>query len=161
MYSRPAEYTIRVAVTSCEVSLPATEGEFQRRMHRPISVTLIASFFLLSAVVAGTAAVSIAFSIFDSIWTINPRGQAAFLSMGAWAPLLLLLLSAACLLTFVGLWRGARWGRTIAMTILTLNACGDILEIARGDMRPLFGIPIVLILMGVLARSAYFRQRVS
>ena len=51
------------------------------------------------------------------------------------------LVSVACGVAAVGLWKGALWGRAIALTLLLLNLMGDARNaLYRGDLRPLIGL---------------------
>lgn len=79
----------------------------------------------------------------SAIWRLNHTAETAFLSMGLWAPVLLAALSMCCAFSAYGLWRGADWGRRLAVVILLANLIGDTGNaVIRGDLRTLIGLPI-------------------
>ena len=122
---------------------------------RPRGVTLLAVFCGASAVIAAASATSLAFpgSVLEPMWRANPRAHEGFNSLGIWAPSLLVMLSAVCVATAVGLWRGARWGYLLAVTGLAVNIVGDSVNAVLGaEPRAALGIPIVLVLLWYLAR---------
>lgn len=119
----------------------------------PAGVVGLAIFFALAACMALVAAISLATpgGPLEPIWRINPRGHAAFASMGGAAPALLTLLAAACALTALGLVRRARWARLLAMGILAANGLGDAIALATGDRRAALALLIVGALVAYLA----------
>jgi len=69
----------------------------------------------------------------------------ALLSIGA---VMMAVVSVACCVAALGLWRGRRWGRYVAGTLLIVNAAGDLLNgILRSDLRTLIGVPIAAALL--------------
>lgn len=79
----------------------------------------------------------------NAIWRLNPDAHTAFLAMGAWSLVLLVVLSAGCAASAYALWRGSEWGRRLAVVILVANLAGDAGNaIFRGDLRTLIGLPI-------------------
>ena len=53
----------------------------------------------------------------------------------------------------IGLWRGAWWGRCLAMSMLAINGVGDILNATVGhDPRAWIGVPITGFLLVYLWR---------
>ena len=108
-------------------------------------MTWLAAFFGFGALAAGLAAVSLAFpgSPLEAIWRLNPTGRADLGGLGAWAVLLMAVVSAACALAAIGLRRGWRSGRRVAIALLVINLAGDLLNaMVRGDLRTLVGLPI-------------------
>ena len=98
------------------------------------------------------------------MWRLNPQAHIAFLGMGLWAILLMLVVSAACVLSAVGLWIRAWWGHRLALFLLAVNLVGDGANaIVRGDPRTLIGLPIagafVVYLLNPKVRSGFWRGR--
>jgi uncharacterized membrane protein (DUF2068 family) len=74
-------------------------------------------------------------------------------AIGWWGVVLMGVVSAACLITAVGLWRGARWGYWLAVVGLIVNLLGDTVNIVvEGDYRAAVGIPVVAVILIYLAR---------
>ena len=95
---------------------------------------------------SGLSAISLAFpgGFLEPIWRVNPRGREGLGNLGPWAILLMTLVCALCAYSAFGLWRGLRSGRTLAITMLAINAVGDV---ASGDARTLIGLPIAAALI--------------
>ncbi len=113
---------------------------FTRRAH-----PWLAAFFALGAIMCGLTVILLACpgTALDSLWRLNPAAQVAFQSIGLWAMALMLVVGAACAGAAIGLGMGARWGVRLALSILCLNALGDLLNaFVRHDYRALIGFPI-------------------
>src|SRR2546430_1230078 len=95
---------------------------------------------------SGLSAISLAFpgGFLEPIWRVNPRGREGLGNLGPWAILLMALVSLLCAYSAFGLWRGLRSGRMLAITMLAINAVGDV---ASGDARTLIGLPIATALI--------------
>jgi hypothetical protein len=78
----------------------------------------------------------------DAIWSLKPSARIDFGLLDGWAVPLMLLVSAACAGTALGVWRGRRWGYRLAIGILTVNLAGDLSNGVLRDPRTLIGIPI-------------------
>lgn len=116
-------------------------------MHvaRPPAITALSLFFLFGMTASGLAAISLAFpgGTLEPMWRINPRGHEGLVAFGLPGIGLMATVSLACLGAATGLWLGRRWGRGLAITILILNAAGDLLNGTLGhDPRTLIGLPI-------------------
>jgi hypothetical protein len=110
-------------------------------------------FFALGAGIALTAAVSLVFpdSPLEPMWRLNPRARLEFGNLGFWAPALMVTVSTGCAASALGLWRGARWGHVLALSMLAVNLVGDALNVLLGvEPRAVIGIPIVAVLIGYL-----------
>jgi len=99
----------------------------------------------------------------QTIWRLNPQAQVGLTALGFWAIALMLVVSIACGAAAVGLWRGAAWGRAVALTVLAVNLVGDVgTAFYRGDLRTLIGVPIGAVLIGYLLLNqrvrAYFTR---
>jgi hypothetical protein len=120
----------------------------------------LAFFFVFGTVMPLVAALALVVRALEPIWTINPSGYVLFRSMGVWAFVLLATLSVACGSTAVGLFRARRWGFVLALVILSTQLIGDVINVARGDLRAAIGIPIVLVMIVYLVRvRGYFSSK--
>ena len=94
------------------------------------------------------------------MWRLNPRGREGLGTLGPWGAALLGAASLACALSAAGLWRGARWGRRLAIAVLVVQLAGDLLNVVTGvDRRAAFGLPVALALLLYLSGrrvGAYF-----
>ena len=127
---------------------------------RPRGITALGIFFAAGFLIALTSAISLLFpeSFLEPMWRLNPRARTAFSSMGIWAPVLLITVSAACGAAAFGLWRGRRWGYRVATGLLVVNLIGDIANVVLGtEPRAIVGIPIVALLLIYLFRPGVRR----
>ncbi len=61
------------------------------------------------------------------------------------------LVSAACALSAIGLWRGKRWGHRFALGILAINLTGDVINVILAtEPRAAVGIPFAAALLAFL-----------
>lgn len=114
-------------------------------MRRAAGITAMSAFFAFGTFAASLSAVALLFphSALDQIWRLNPDAKSAFLTIGSWAVLLMLVVAIACGLSAVGLWTRALWGRQAAVLLLSANLVGDVGNaVVRGDWRTLIGVPI-------------------
>ena len=105
----------------------------------------LALFFAFGAAMSLLAALALLFpgSTLQNVWRLNPQAQVGLAARGSGAILLMLVVSVACGLSAVGLWRGATWGRAVALTVLAVNLLSDAGNaLVRGDLRTLIGVPI-------------------
>ena len=120
-------------------------GQTALRGIRPPFVTALGIFFFAGAAISLAAGVLLLSrgGPMESLWSLNPRARLAFARMGPWAIVLMVGVSAACTLSGVGLWRGARWGRGLAAAMLALNLLGGAGKaLLDSDLRAAIGIPI-------------------
>ena len=120
---------------------------------RPVGVTALSIFFSFGAVMSFVAFTSLLFpgSFIEPMWQLNPRAHEGFVSIGAWSVVLMCVVSAACASAAVGLWRGARWGYRLALSLLAINLMGDAANALLGtEPRAAVGIPIVLAILTYL-----------
>lgn len=90
-------------------------------------------------------------SILEPMWSLNPGARQGFKVMGAWAILLMGVVSMACAAAALGLLRGASWGHRLALLVLAVNLIGDIANVVLGTQpKAIIGVPIVLALVGYL-----------
>ena len=125
-------------------------------MTRPFGVTGLSLFFFAGAILAGTAAVSLALpgGVLEPMWSLNPRGHEGLAGVHGWGVLLLAAASVACGTAGVGMWRCRPWGHATALVLLVVQLGGDILNVVSGvEPRAIIGVPIVVALLVYLTRS--------
>src|SRR2546422_219687 len=120
---------------------------------RPIGITALSLLFLFGAGASFVSFISLLFpgSFLEPIWRLNPRARAGLGGMGVWAVILMGAVCVACALAAEGLWRGARWGYWLAVSLVAINLLGDILNAFLGtEPRAVIGIPIALAIIAFL-----------
>lgn len=135
-----------------------------RSPRRPGGVTALALFFLAGSLIALTSSLALLFSAgpLDAMWRLNPPAREAFRTMGPWAVVLLLGVSAACWLSALGLWGLRPWGRWAATALLAVDLAGDTGNaILRHDPRTLVGLPIAGAMIWYLQRLRVRRSFAS
>jgi hypothetical protein len=118
-------------------------------------IKLFAAFFTFGATMCALSLFLLLFqgTALDSLWRLNPDAHIALQSIGKAAVLVMLVTGIGCALAAVGLWRNSVWGVRLALTILSLNMMGDLLNAAmRHDYRALIGLPIGGAMIFYLAR---------
>ena len=112
---------------------------------RPIGIALLSFFFLFGVLASGLSAVMLLLpgTPLDMLWRLNPHAHVGFLAMGPWAVVLMSAVCFACATAALGLWRCQRWGRWVAIVILSINLVGDTTNsFLTHDWRTLIGVPI-------------------
>ena len=144
------------------LKVAVTPGLAQRSRCHP----LLAGFFAFGAMMCALTLALLLFpgSALDAVWRLNPEARLAFHSFGSWSFLLMLTVGTACLFAAIGLWRGRVWGTRLALTILSLNIIGDLVNVLlRHDYRALIGLPVGAAMIFSLVRpggwSKGFRTR--
>jgi len=133
-----------------KVEVTAGPGE-RSRCHCWFAV-----FFAFGAMMCALTLLLLLFpgSTLDSLWRLNPEARFAFQSLGRWSFVLMLTVGAACLMAAIGLWRGKVWGTRLALTILSVNIIGDMVNVVfRHDYRALVGLPVGAAIIFLLVRS--------
>lgn len=123
---------------------------------RPLVVTFLIILFVIGTVASLVSAISLSFpsSFLEVLWRLNPHAREGFALMGNWSIVLMSVVCLACFLTAIGLWRGLRWGYWLAVTMLTINLIGDVINVVTGtEYRAIAGIPIVFVLLVFLIRK--------
>ncbi len=67
-------------------------------MHRrPAGVVALSGFFAVGAIIASVTAIALLFpaSRLEPLWQLNPQAHGAFLTIGPWAVVLMLVVAAA------------------------------------------------------------------
>jgi hypothetical protein len=133
------------------------------REIRPGGVTALSAFFGCGAIISFTAMLSLLTpqGWLEPMWQLNPRARLAFASLSPWSVVLLCLVSAACGIAAVGLWRGTRWGYLTGRGLIAANLLGDVVNVVTGiEPRAAVGIPITTLMLLFLTTRRirhYFR----
>jgi hypothetical protein len=120
---------------------------------RPVGITLLSIFFSFGALISFTVFISVLFpgSFLEPLWRLNPQAREAFASVGVWAVVLMFAVCVSCSLAARGLWRGARWGYLLALTLLVFNMIGDVANVILGtEPGTIVGVPIVVAILTYL-----------
>ena len=131
---------------------------------RPLGVIALITLFAVGACASFISAVSLIFpgSFLEPIWRLNPNARAGFSRIGSWAIVLMVAVCVACIFTAVGLWRKRLWGYRLAVVMLVVNLCGDVINVITGtEPKAIIGIPIVGAILAYLLRkptSAHFND---
>ena len=139
------------------LKVAVTPGPAQRSRCHP----WFAGFFGFGAMMCALALTLLLFpgSALDSLWRLNPEVRVAFQSFGSWSFVLMLTIGTACLFAAIGLWRGMVWGTRLALTILSVNIIGDLVNtLLRHDYRALIGLPVGAAMIFFLVRSGGWSQ---
>jgi hypothetical protein len=112
----------------------------------PLGTKLIAFFFVFGASACALTIVLLLFpgSALDAVWRLNETAHASFqLTTPVFPITLMASIGVACAFAATGLFKGAKWGRRLALVILAVNLIGDTAAaFVRHDPRTLIGIPI-------------------
>jgi len=131
---------------------------------RPRGFIPIGIFFIFGATMAGYAAVTLfrPGTFLDALWALNKQGHAGLLPFGRRAALLFVLLSGMLAAAAAGWFRGRHWGWTLGVTIIAINAAGDLVNIARGErLKGAVGLVVAGSLLIYMTRPkvrAYFQS---
>jgi len=120
-----------------------------------VVVLLLVGLFAFGTLASGLSAASLLDpgGVLEPIWRLNPRARENFGTLGALAPVLMVVVCAACTTTAAGLVLRRAWGYWAAVVMLSLNAAGDLISTIVGtEPRAVIGIPIVLVLLWRLSR---------
>ena len=120
---------------------------------RPWGITALSIFFLAGAVISFVASISLLApdSFLRPMWRLNPRAQENLSMLGFWAVVLLGTVSLLCAAAAIGLWRTARWGYWLAITLIVVNLIGDVTNVLLGtEPRAIVGVPIAGLILAYL-----------
>ena len=130
----------------------------------PAGIAALSIFFAFGAAMTGLTATLLVLpgSPLDAIWNLNPVARDELARIGVWAVALMLLVCIACAAAAIGLWKGAVWGRRLAVGILVVNLIGDVTNaVVRSDPRTLIGIPIAGAMIAYLLSRRTVSSRTS
>ena len=123
--------------------------------NRPLGFAAIGALFVFGAAMATYAAVTLLIpgTFLDALWALNKRGHAGLALLGRGAVLLFAVLAVALALAAVGWFRRKYWGWMLAITIIAINATGDLINAAMGEwLRGAVGLGIAGLLLVYLTR---------
>jgi hypothetical protein len=128
-----------------------------------IGRTLLVIFFAGGALICLLIVLALAFpgGLRDSIWRLKPDARTQFQQMGSGTSIgLMTLVGAACGLAAIGLARSKKWGRRLAIGILTVNLIGDSLNaLPRQDPKTLIGLPMGGLMIAYLLSKKFSTDR--
>lgn len=88
--------------------------------ERPTGIVGLTVLFCLAALASLVAmfSLSIPDSAFDAMWAADPPARTTFADLGYWGIALSACLTLAFVVSAIGLWKGMRWGRILALVVL-------------------------------------------
>ena len=118
-------------------------------MRRPLGISGICVFFAIGALICVVTVAALLFpgSALELWWRIKPQARTDFMSMGAWAHVLMIVVAAALALAAWGLWRGRSWGRWLSMCVLTINGIGDLVTALTRERTAAIGVVVAAALV--------------
>ena len=123
---------------------------------RPRGFVPIGIFFIFGAIMAAYAAITLLRpgTFLDALWALNPRGHAELAPFSKIAVPAFIVLSGALAATAVGWLRRRYWGWVWGISIIGINATGDLVNLARGEiLKGTFGVVIAGLLLIYMGRS--------
>jgi hypothetical protein len=123
---------------------------------QPRGFVPIGVFFAFGAAMAAYAAVTLLRpgTILDALWALNQRGHAGLVLLGRGAVLLFAVLSMLLGLAAVGWFRRKSWGWMLGVTIIAINAAGDLINGVLGDwLKGGVGVAIAGLLLIYMTRA--------
>ena len=135
-----------------------------REAQRPRGFVAIGLFFVFGATMAAYAAVTLLKpgTFLDALWALNKRGHAGLMVLGKSAALLFIVLSTLLAMAAAGWFRRRYWGWLLGVTIIAINALGDLVNVARGEaIKGAAGVAIAGLLLMYMTRPrirTYFRS---
>ncbi len=113
---------------------------------RPKTIPVVAGFLFAATAIAAVVGLSLLFPnrLMNRLWELNQLGAAVFRAMGKTAGMLLLALGAGTWVAATELLRGKRWAWWFAMTLFTLNVCGDAVSylVTADALRSVAGVAV-------------------
>jgi hypothetical protein len=122
---------------------------------RPVTPTVLGSFCLFAAAMAGLAAETLfdPGGPLDPVWRIKPAAHAQLLAMGPWVGLAFSALSVAAVVIAAGVFQRRRWGWNAAVVGIVLNAVGDAARGLSGAwLEGLLGVSVTAAIIWWLTR---------
>ena len=132
--------------------------------NRPRGFAAIGAFFGFGAIMAAYAAATLLLpgTILDALWALNKRGHAGLVLLGRGAVLLFAVLSVLLGLAAVGWFRRKCWAWILAVTIIAINATGDLINGVMGEwLKGAVGVAMAGLLLIYMLRPGvrnYFRR---
>ncbi len=131
-----------------------------REAQRPRGFTAIGAFFVFGATMVAYAAVTVLQpgTFLDALWALNRRGHAGLMVLGKSVALLFIVLSTLLAIAAAGWFRRRYWGWVLGVTIIAVNALGDLVNLTRGEgVKGAVGIVIAGLLLIYMTRTGVRR----
>lgn len=129
---------------------------------RPKAVPVVATFLFAATAIAAVVGTALLFpgKLLDWLSTFNPRGMAAFQSLGRVSGVLLWGLGAGTAAAAAGLLHRKKWAWWFAVALFAINGCGDLVSfLVTGDwLRAASGVAISLAFLCALSRPRVRRH---
>jgi hypothetical protein len=115
---------------------PEKEGAMPLQPARPRGFLPIGVFFIFGSIMAAYAATTLLLpgTFLDTLWALNPQGHSELVPFSKIAAPAFMILSASLAATAVGWLRRRYWGWVCGISIIAINATGDVMNLARGEM---------------------------
>jgi hypothetical protein len=123
---------------------------------RPLGFSAIGLFFVFGATMAAYAAVTLLEpgTALDRLWALNRTGHAQLALLGKTAALGFVGLSAMLAAAAVGWFRRRPWGWILGITIIAINAAGDLVNLFMGEhWKGAVGVAIAGLLIVYMTRN--------
>jgi hypothetical protein len=133
-------------------------AEFRPRGFVPIGV-----FFVFGATMAGYAAITLLNpgTLLDALWMLNKQAHIQLAVLGRAGAIPFGIVSIALALAAAGWFRRRYWGWVLGVTIIAINAAGDLVNLVIGERtKGAVGVVIAGLLLIYMTRSrvrAYFQ----
>ena len=134
------------------------------QLARPRGFVPTGVFFIFGATMAAYATITLLLpgTFLDALWALNPHGHAELAPFGKIAAPAFMILSASLVATAVGWFRRRHWGWLWGISIIAINAAGDLVNLARGEtLKGATGAVIAGLLLIYMTRPNvrnYFRK---
>jgi hypothetical protein len=106
------------------------------QVGRPRGFQAIGIFFIFGAAMAGYAAFTLLLpgTALDALWALNKEAHAELVLVGGIAGGMFIVLSGVLAGAAVGWLRRRTWGWWLGVVIVSINAAGDLANLARGEV---------------------------
>jgi len=148
LFRKSVKKTLKGASISavCGNSRNRSVGLRMNQSSRSVGTILFVIFFATGALICLVTVLALALpgSGLESIWRLKPEARNQFEEIGGGVSIVLMAaIGTACAVAAVGLAQAAKWGRWVAIGILTANLVGDSVNaLLRRDPKTLLGLPI-------------------
>ena len=135
----------------------------QAGVERPRGFVSLGAFFAFGAALAAYAAITLLNpgTLLDRLWVLNQKGHDQLAELRRGGALLFVVLSVALGSAAVGWFRRRPWGWALGTAIITVNAIGDLGQIAFGERwKGVLGVALAGALLIYLTRPGvrnYFK----
>lgn len=123
---------------------------------RPGGFVPIGVFFVFGATMAAYAAITLVNpgTLLDALWTLNKQAHLQLAALGRIAAIPFGIVSIALALAAGGWFRRRYWGWVLGVTIIAINAAGDLVNLVIGERtKGAVGVVIAGLLLIYMTRS--------